>query len=378
MSDLLRDRRLLAMAQDPGGAAALSPVLLALNECSEVSCRVLARAHAMRVFAGAGVPLDNFDDLVRSGENWQVCSQRILQEGRFDLVLTGTSFGPSPERAFIRASAQIGIPSFTLLDSWTNYRRRFLEPHETDLTADVLPGAIGVMNEFGKVEMEAHGFPPSVLHVVGQPAIDTFLSRARARQAAERNALRARFNVPRGEPILSYFSQPIEALYGSPGSPTFRGYTEHDVLDAVVEAVSLLPGRPALIVKPHAKESLARYERLVRAGAGWCLADDSDDTLVLGSDVVIGMTGVTLIKAFLIGRAVVSVQPNLQGEDQCVLARAGCIKTVAQQSALLAALLGALGRSSQTPSEEFAGCLVDGQAVARIRALLEKLMEGNS
>lgn len=375
MSERSDKCQILAVAQDPGGAAALSPVLEALSGRNEVSCQVLTCAHGMRVFAESGVPFVSLDEMIRPGEDWQAGARRILQEAACNLVITGTSFGPSPERAFIRAARMMGIKSFTLLDSWTNYRLRFLEPGESDLSTEILPDVIGIMNEFAKTEMEAAGFPSQMLHVVGQPAMDAFLARARSGKRAERNALRTRWNVPMDEPILSFFSQPIEALYGPVGSQTFRGYTEWDALDTVAETIVELPGRPTFLVKPHPKESLVHYADRIRTGASWTLADDDEESLLLGSDVIIGMTSLALVKAFVLARPVISVQPNLRGEDQCLLARAGYIKTVTQRGEFKDALTRALAWNDQTRSEGLLDSLGDGQAVARITALIQRLLD---
>lgn len=369
---------ILAVAQDPGGAEALVPVLSALiaDEGSHVC--IIGQAHAVDVFAAEDLPFVRFDDLGKGGRDAQEIADRILLDNPPRLVLTATSFGVSPERYFIRAAKHLGVPCLTVLDSWTNYTRRFLKEGETELVPAVLPDVCTVMDEFAATEMERAGFPRSVLRVVGQPALDRFTAVARATPQAARTGLCHDLGIPETDPIIVYFSQPVLALYGRADSATFRGYTEFDVLSVLVEAISLCGTRATLVVKTHPKERLGKYDDLLDQTLirSQLVHQFDSDRIVLGADVAVGMTSIALMKAFLIGRRVISVQPNLIGEDECVLGRAGYIKPVTDGRLLVPALGAALERDGRDVHlSMLPNTLTDGLAVQRIMSVIRELVD---
>jgi hypothetical protein len=365
--------RILAVAQDPGGADNLVPVLQLLNTERGYNVYIIAHNHARQVFDTVGLPFVAFSDLINTGDR-QSTAERVTAQGRWNLVLTATSLNAGVERYFIRAAKKLGVPSLSLIDSWTNYRLRFVESRTEPLNMNVLPDVIGVANEFSADQMELEGFPRSILRVVGHPALDRFILIARQKENGERRALRKRFGVQLGVPILVFFSQGISTLYGGPGSPDYQGYTEQDALNALLSALPQLPGSPQLIVKSHPKESAAKYQHI---DGDLChfLYDYDADNLVLGADVVIGMTSITLLKAFLIGRGVVSLQPNLIAEDQCVLTRMGYITTVSDTSRLVDVLVAALAAVERSPLSNCNGQFADGHAVDRITCLIRELVQ---
>lgn len=271
----------LVVAHDPGGAAALVPVLRELARRSERT-RLIAAGPALKVFEEAKLAPE-------------VPGEPDAAIAGADALLMGTSFESALERDHLDAAAVRGVPAAALVDSWTNYRRRF---------GAALPDVVLSPDGLAAREMVSEGIPSRRIATTGQPALAEFA--AEAAQPGARSEARRRVGVQEGETVVAFFSQPIGAMYGRT-----RGYDEVEALALVQQA---LPPGARLIVKGHPKEA--------RDPASGVAADD----LVLAADVVAGMTSIALVKGALAGRRVVSVEPGASGASALVLARLGLLR----------------------------------------------------
>ncbi|MDA1303632.1 MAG: hypothetical protein O2999_04935 [Nitrospirae bacterium] len=360
------------MAQDPGGAEVIAPALVALKKChkDDYDLEVIARGEAVRVFESSGISFSRFEGDSHQ-KKWSQYAEQILHQKRYDIVFTATSSVPSPERLFIRASKKLGLPSISILDSWTNYRDRFLEPGETQLCDGYLPSYIGVANQFGLAEMEALGFPPHILRVVGHPGINEFLRRAKGQQEEAQNHIRRTLNLDGKISIVVFFSQPIEVYNQMRAPSSDPGYSETDVLNGLMQAILRLPERVILLVKPHPKEPIENFFH-IKVPNVYVVNHIDPDWLAMAADAVVSMTSGMLVKAFLHGKPVLSIQPNLHGYDQSVLSRAGCITTIRDAGRLVDCLVEALSGSTSPPSHDFDWDLKDGQEIERILNLIKE------
>lgn len=372
-------KSILAVAHDPGGAAALRPVLAALYARRDRCLVILAQSHAVFTFADAGLTVTDcgresltFDDLCE----WAV--SQLLHHAP-DLLITGTSGKASFERAFIRASRSTGTQCLTVLDSWTNYTRRFLEPGESKLLAAMLPDIIAVVDDFAVAEMQSEGFPAEIIRITGQPALDELLRWSCLPEARKsRQVVRQRYQLAPETPLVVFVSQPIDEMY-PPGSTTYRGYTEFDVLADILHVLSLLSPQPLFLVKTHPRAEPAKFTHLLAQSAfPATLAEGiATEALVQAANLVIGMTSIVLMQSVLLGKNVLSYQPNLIGQDALVISRMGLIETVKDRAGLATAVrailisdVGATRAQSALPE-----IWQDGCAVGRICNLVDSIFE---
>jgi hypothetical protein len=284
--------------------------------------------------------------------------RRILLEGSFDssraegllavgdptALVTSTSWGPNrPEPAFLDAARQLGIPSVSVVDFWSNYRERFLAPAGDSL---VLPDRIAVTDDRAKQEAIEAGLPASVLVAAGNPHHEGLLARFGRWDHTARLRFRESMRIPRNATVVLFASQPIEALYRDT-----LGYSEQSVVtlvaDSLVQVAGWLGHPIQLVVRPHPRGGrLAlppnRMELGIRLAAEgdpieWCLA----------ADLVVGMTSALLFDSALLGGRVVSVQPGLRGPDRLPTNRAGLSDPVYDAAAAPGALYRGLARPAQ-------------------------------
>lgn len=368
----------LAAAGDPGGAAALLPVLRVLASDTSVRLSLVATGPACAQFAGAGLAAT-----VSEGP-WPVqldLARALVAKQAPDAVLTATSLEPGIELALLRTARACGIPCMAVLDSWTNYRARLLAPDEHELAAATLPDVITVTDDFAAEELRAVGVPSALLRVVGQPAFDETVGWARSAAArTRRDEVRAALGVRAGESLVTFFSQPIAEMYGPPTAPAYRGYDEADAVDALlrVRMPKDLPIRVA--IKPHPKEPPTKFDGSVAKAAvpAQVVTSYGVDELIAASDVVVGMTSVTQVQALLAGRPVLSLQPHLRVEDAQVLGRMGVLEPVTDPEGLPAALQAALHQRPEKMSAALPRTWRDGRATERVVGVARELLARRS
>lgn len=368
--------RCVAVAQDPGGAEALAPVLKALADAGW-TLMVLARRQACQVFERAGIAYSSCDEarLVSADECAGVALRRF-EEHPPQLVLTATSLEAGWERGFIRAANQQHIPCVTIVDGWSNARARFLEPGEVELTEHAIPHRVTAVDDEMASDLCQAGVPQARVRVVGQPALEQFVRWAGSEAASQaRQQLRQSLQISEATRLFAFFSQPIAAM-SAHGSVGQRGYDQFQVLGLVQAALAPLQERAQLIVKLHPKEQPWTQEAATPGDIAAVVQDARHgDELIVAADVVVGMASMALVKAALAGRRILSIQPGLQGPDPFVLTRRGWLKTISNAPELTQALR-ALDDSASPWSNPIGlpAVWTDGQATLRIAHVISELL----
>jgi len=366
-------KTILAVAHDPGGATALRPVLDVLYRRRDRCLAILAQSSAVEEFEETGLPVvDCGQNSPHFSQLYEWAASQLLNY-KPDLLLTATGGRASFERAFIRASRKLGIKCITVLDSWTNYSRRLLEPGESKLTRSVLPDIVTAIDKFAAAEMQKEGFPAEIIRVIGQPALDEILRWSRQPEVQKcRQFVREHYQLSPDTPLVVFFSQPIAEMY-PPASMSYRGYTEHKVLADVLQALSELDPQPFLIVKTHPKEDQEKFTKLhYQSTLPLTIAKEvATEALIQATDMVIGMTSIVMVKSFLLMKNVISYQPKLIGQDALVISRLGLIKTIKEREGLVAAL-------SETRVDDLRSELpdtwIDGRAADRLLEVIESIL----
>src|SRR5438876_2230535 len=240
--------RIVVIAGDPGGAAAVGPVLELLRQEGR-PLHALASRQAVANWRSRGLEVD---ELPHSTNLEQ--AQRYLCELRADVLLSATSDnGVNLEKPFIAAARRLGIPSLAVLDHWMNYRLRFTN-EKGELV--FLPDRIAIMDEQAREEMLAEGLDAGRLAVTGQPAFDELASLRRSTTPQQRQAVRQLLGVSPDERMVLFASEPISTMCGTePSQPLYPGYTERTVLRDLAAALGRIAERRTekivLVVRPH-------------------------------------------------------------------------------------------------------------------------------
>jgi hypothetical protein len=312
-------RNILAVGGDPGGAAALAPVLVALQNDPSRRTRVLGYRQAVDVWTRSKIAVERLPETV------PVDPAKYIGDEDVDLLVTSTSVnGVDHEREFLRWAANASVPSVTVLDFWTNYAARFRDDKDANL---ILPSAIAVMDDRTKHEMVAEGFPPDRLVVTGQPAFDAIRAFRATWTERKRHDARKKLGADSGCHIVLFASQPLAEI-ARLTSGTEAEIDERTLLESVARALDEIAVSHdldiVLAVRPHPREIIHPNELPSGVKVRTVLSPEADPwTAVLAADLVVGMTTILLVEACLLGCVVMSLQPRAEGKDPLPTNRSG-------------------------------------------------------
>lgn len=337
------EMRVVVVAGDAGGAAAVSPVIAELK-ADGLAPVSLAYDAAGEVWHRSGIAFEAIPD--DAGSVWV---RDVLAAFRPASVLTGTSVnGRDLEKVFWREARTAGLPTAAVLDFQTNLEPRFVRSTGGGLQ---FPDRIAVMDSRARFSLIVLGADPDAVEVTGQPAFDGLAEMRDVYGAHERALTRASLGASDDEILIVFVSQPLAAVYSSPvlGLPSSLGYEEIGALRDVRESLAAIASSGCavrLAIRLHPREDPTAIRAL--------LADQPlprgchvTETIVSGgyprehvlaADVVVGMMSILLAEACWLGRPTVSYQPGLIGRDPLAVNEAGMTVPAYRRSELAAAL----------------------------------------
>ncbi len=307
--------RALLFTGDPGGAEVLAPVARLLARRG-FETAVLARGHARERFRRHGVAS------FLAGRIPRDCGGIFLRHAP-DVVITSASGLPwvdmSEKHLWEEARAR-RVPSIAFLDQWQNYAERFSGTGEAEKLR-YLPDLVNCIDGIGKEEMIGEGFDARRLRPLGHP----YLSSLRpAVPAPPPGAPFAEAGGGGGAPPsrILFVSEPIAENYGEA-----RGYDQFAAIERVLDSIDGRSPGCELRIRLHPKDDPAKFRRFERRRRGGRVVVATPDGParrdIEAADVVLGMTSIALIEAYILGKRVLSVQPGLKVRDPLMITRRG-------------------------------------------------------
>lgn len=363
----MKNKTILLICHDAGAANALSRFALAWPR-ENCQLKTVALKYATPVLMQAGIQPDR----IFHGDMAEHDIDILLDEFRPEAVLLGSSLDSWGERHACRAARHRGVFTVSLIDWWSNFGRRYSSPATMDL--QYLPDAIAVPDGDAREGCIAEGIPESLLHITGNPYWDYLLKISVAERNEARFKIRTRMGMPKQAHLILLISSNIRNLNLN------LGYNEGDFFRAITTFSRVAETADPIIwaVRPHPQESVNELQNLLKdSNIQNCrvMDDISAFEAVCASDSVIGMCSSMLFEAALLGKKVVSFQPNLERHRlQClrifrhigipVITAAADIDNAIAETVRNGRLRPDL-RNSPAP-------LMDGQANEALRALVMK------
>jgi len=325
--------KVITACQDPGGTNAVYPVVKALK-ARGYDVIVCAAGHAAGILKKKNCPCVEVDLADISHV------QGIVDEHAPKYVLLGTSWGNSVEDLFVTVCRKKHIFTAAVLDSWAYYKERF-----SDIDAGgepkFMPDIVCAMDDYAKNEMIQAGLPADRIFVTGNPYFDDLREQAARFTQKTKESLLDKWLLESDTKIVSFFSQTIDKTFGSSaGDPRYLGYTQKDALMLLVNSLHKFvedeKDNIALIVRPHPKEDIRMYDGMFRGDKhiAVIVSDEEDAREIMSvSDVVVSMFSILLVEAYMIGKDIISVQPNHK-KDNFVLSRRGIVKTAVDEKGI--------------------------------------------
>lgn len=290
----------LFIAGDPGGAAALLPVIVAWPG----ERQVVAYKQAVNFFRKAGLDVVALDGIAASTSAAEGC---ISRSGAALLVTATSVNGVEWEPHFIVAARRSGVSSISVLDYWSNYTPRF----SLDRPLDALPNAIAVMDERAVEEMSAEGFPSASLIITGQPVLDLAREWRAGLAEGDRGRFRESLGLHSGQQAFLFVSQPLREVRTATGTTTDE-HDEFSALSALLEAFRQEACETAvLLLKTHPRELPGKFDSILSDLPFAALTVDPAVhrwEVCVAADCVLGVSSMLIEEARVMGCPVQRIQ----------------------------------------------------------------------
>lgn len=339
-------KKILLFARDPGAVNCIIPLFKALKHSRRYHADLLGKDFALAQYKLEKLKFSGIAKLIPRFHLESV--KRWLKQKGYGAVVTGTTASDITDKLLWRAGRELGLPTVAILDNWQNYRERFI------LSAKlILPDKICVMDEHAEQEMMRLGFPAHRLIITGQPYFSTIAARQKTISARAIRGLRKKLGAKARDYIITFAAEPILEDYGRPAS---LGYDEltigQHVLAAMARAAAKYKNKNfVLVIRPHPRNDPHIFYKLLAASPVRRRGGQPPPNLkivldqptapqvaIAVSDLILGMSSMFLIEAYLAKKPFLSVQIGLIGKDPFLLSQRKIVKTILQPGILQSAL----------------------------------------
>ncbi len=304
--------KIAVLSNSPGSANTILPIVNLLNErltihfdlfLCPVSKKKIPKINNSTLFSISEVYIASFD---------------------YDLIVTGTSYPPTTEIFTWKKAKRFSVPTIAMIDQWLNYLERF-EVSNQQLVEESLPDLITTIDNFGKSEMKALGFPGVKILSVGSPYLDTIPNANSANKALnKKNKLE-----------ILFVSEPR-----SLENELNHGYDEFSILEHFIIAINEQPHSIDfnIKIKPHPRNSKESFKNFIQKHNNQNISIEdklSPRESISNSDIVIGMSSMMLVESVLMGKPTMSIQIGLNGIDPFILSRMKVMNTALSRDEIL-------------------------------------------
>lgn len=294
----LEGKGLFAFSDPSGAKSVLSYIKLNpyLKDCKVISDR----------------KYDFFEDYKIDVEDYIPGTEdKLLNEYKPDFLYLGTSYYATTEFELIKAANKKGIPSYSFIDHYTNFKERYSRNNEI-----VFPSFFCVLDERAFEIGVRNGFPKEKIIITPNP-YHLFLKNWRPNLTKAEFLLKV--EIPNNKKIILYAPDPLTNL----GGKEFYGIDEitvwQDLLDSLCKLEYSIK-QYVLIIKLHPNQQLSKILPVLNISKDkidFIIADNSfhTNTLLYYSDLVIGMFSNILIESSILGRNTIRHLNNLKETD---------------------------------------------------------------
>ena len=287
----------LFVAGDPGGAAALAPVIKGWQGRKTV----LAYRQAVMSLRREGIELLELDEdraETSAAVGW-------IDKCAATVVCCATSVnGLDWEKHFFLAARERQVPSISLLDYWSNYVPRY----SLTQRLDAMPDAFAIMDERARAEMLEQGFPGERLIITGHPVLDEARVWAAGVSVADRARFRELLGLEPNERASLFISQPLREMRAATGEGASIPEDEYLALQRLTDSLAASGGdRNVLLVKLHPREPNDKFDSLIATLPVLVRVVDPQVhrwEVCMGADCIFGISSMLLEEARVMSRPV--------------------------------------------------------------------------
>lgn len=315
LKDIKRIYKIIFTAQDPGGFNAILPVIKELKKRNNFLLKLILANESRGIAKKNKISYQDGNKLTDKE------LAQLARKENPDLIFTATSMGRSIEDRIIKIAKVQKVKTVALIEFWANYKPRFY----------ILPDYILVVDRIMKKEMTEKRFDPKKLIITGSPIFDTFSG-----------------SNQRGK-FISFFSQPFSEIYKKEDKE-YWGYDEIQVFEDLIECLEKLQLKNSIKIKFHLRtKKLDKFDEMIKNSKLNISIEKklSSEDLIKKSKVVIGMNSIVLFQAAMMGKNVLSYQPDLNRKDPLISNRLGISTSVYYKKNLCSVLKKLLSKTKK-------------------------------
>lgn len=334
----------MIFSRDPGGCNAVSPLVNVLNE--QYLVKLYGKDVALKRYEAYN--LEGID-ILDAIENITLKSvEEFLINEKPDFIITGTSADDMAEKYIWKSAEKLGIPSFAILDQWTNYGVRFsefgvskLKAYDKDKRHTYLPQKILVMDEYARRKMIDIGISSGKILVTGHPYFEYLKSTAKQYNRSLITEFRNKvLKCNDKEILITFVSEPITKTYKENNKDkSYLGYTEKTIFIEFVKVLNSFSKKfernIKLIIRLHPKEDEDNYDELIHLVDKKYISVSTDNKspgleLIYASDLICGMSSMFLLESWILEKPIISIQIGLLSsrENPFILHNKGILESI--------------------------------------------------
>jgi hypothetical protein len=241
--------------------------------------------------------------------------RRFIQEKGITALLFSVNLHDTRPMDIARIAHSLDVQTIHIIDYWNGYRSRM----EIDGLPMFQPTIYMVPDEYARKKAIKEGILSNLIKVVGQPAF-AWVEEAFQCASQQKNPLET-LSDNYVKTIL-FVSEPAAHDQGNSleENPNYRGYTERDAIQILINAIKITDEQYLVAVLPHPRQDVERLKETWKS-CGGDLYGSVQDVGLRGRDFlpfvhgVAGMSSTLLYEAWLVGKSVLRIQPGLLNES---------------------------------------------------------------
>lgn len=305
--------KIFVVASDPGSANAIMPVIATCYKQGHLINGVVSGSAT--TLLSKWPEIEEIDDATTIEK-----ILNIWADNRPQILLAGAGAYNLLEHTVRRAASDAGIPCIAVLDYWANYHQRFRRLDGEQWTYS-LPDRICVLDEIVRNEMLTEGFASEKIVMTGQPYFEYILHWRNALSINDVTRFRNRYLKDEDSLLIGFCSEPIHKI----NINDEFGYDQYSTIRKITtflgQFTKLTGRRIHLAVRPHPRENDEKIKDVLASiqtspMLSWEVSKIGYSMeFIVSCDLLIGMTSMALIEAFLLSKKVLSIQLNLKKTD---------------------------------------------------------------
>ena len=299
---------ILICAGDVGGARSLLPVIDELAK-NKLNFKIIDHG-----YLGNTIAKSNHRHSLIEHDLQKI--QKLFVDGNIRVYLFATSVKDDIALKWARYSQVLKIITFCLLDSAIRIAHRM----NLDGNPRFAPDRMFLQDDVASKCAIREGFDPESLIISGQPALSKLSNDHRKWSLQKKQKMIFKNQWMDERKLRIFVSEPVKQDQGdSTKSASFRGYTEEQVISLMCKHLGRSHKKIQIGILPHPRENRNGLFEIFNLYCSKLKCEiincDNSRDAILASDGVIGMASILLYEAWLIGKPVMSLQPNIINDD---------------------------------------------------------------